>query len=93
MSGCQLTGKKTMFGNNVSHSERKTRRTFKVNIQKKTFLSDALAANLSFRVCANVIKTIDKFGGIDQFLMATANEGLSQKAKSIKLQIKAKQAV
>ena len=38
---CALTGKKTMFGNNVSHSEAKTRRTWKVNLlTKKLFLED-----------------------------------------------------
>ena len=31
---CEICGKKTSFGNNVSHSHRKTRRTFKPNIQK-----------------------------------------------------------
>ena len=34
---CQVTGKKPMFGNNVSHANNKTRRKFNVNLQKKKF--------------------------------------------------------
>ena len=34
---CQITGKKPMFGNNVSHANNKTRRKFNVNLQKKDF--------------------------------------------------------
>ena len=34
---CQVTGKKPMFGNNVSHAKNKTRRKFNVNLQKKKF--------------------------------------------------------
>lgn len=88
MSGCELTGKKTMFGNNVSHSERKTRRKFKLNKQRKAFLSKALNVNIRFNICASVIKTIDKSGGIDDYLLNTSDELLSNKAKKIKLEIK-----
>jgi large subunit ribosomal protein L28 len=88
MSECELTGKKTMSGNNVSHSERKTRRKFKVNIQKKCFASDALKINLTFKVSANAIKTVDKKGGIDSYLLNTSDLSLSVKAKAIQSQIK-----
>lgn len=37
MAICQVTGKRTVFGNNVSHSKRRTRRPFKSNIHKKRF--------------------------------------------------------
>jgi large subunit ribosomal protein L28 len=93
MSGCELTGKRTMSGNNVSHSERKTRRKFKVNIQKKGFLSERLQSEFTFKVCAHVIKTIDKVGGLDSYLLKTSNDLLSVKAKNVKYQIKAKSAV
>ena len=37
---CELSGKKPMFGNNISHSHRKTRRKWVPNLQKKTFVSE-----------------------------------------------------
>lgn len=93
MSECELTGKKTMSGNNVSHSERKTRRKFRVNIQNKTFLSHALKINLSLKVCANAIKTVDKKGGIDSYLLQTSSQLLSVKANAFKSQIKKQTAL
>jgi large subunit ribosomal protein L28 len=87
MSTCELTGKRPMFGNNVSHSERKTRRTFGVNIQKKFFVSEALKERFSFRVCTNAIKTIDKCG-LDAYLLKASAELLSKKAKTLKCKIK-----
>jgi large subunit ribosomal protein L28 len=88
MSECELTGKKTMSGNNVSHSQRKTRRKFKVNIQRKMFPSGSLQTRFSFKVCAHVIKTIDKCGGLDAYLLKTHNDLLSLKARSLKQKIK-----
>jgi len=88
MSECELTGKKTMSGNNVSHSERKTKRKFKVNTQKKCFTSDSLKINLTFNVSTNAIKTVDKKGGIDSYLLNTSSMLLSTKAKAIQSQIK-----
>jgi large subunit ribosomal protein L28 len=93
MSYCELTGKGTMSGNNVSHSERKTRRKFRVNVQNKTFLSQALQSNFSFKVCARVIRTIDKQGGIDAYLLNASGEDLSQKARNVKSKIKKEIAV
>jgi large subunit ribosomal protein L28 len=92
MSTCELTGTKTMSGNNVSHSQRKTRRKYKVNIQNKTFFSESLKSNFSLKVSARAIKTLDKFGGLDHYLLKTANELLSSKAKILKNKIKEKRA-
>ena len=51
---CEVCGKGTMSGNNVSHSNRKTRRTFKVNVQK-------VEVNGSTGyVCTRCIKTLKK---------------------------------
>ncbi len=90
MSTCDLTGTKTMSGNNVSHSQRKTRRKFKVNIQKKTFFSASLKSNFSFRIAARTIKTLDKFGGLDNYLVNTHSDSLSEKAKKLQNKIKEK---
>ena len=59
---CQVTGKGTRSGNNVSHSNRKTKRTFKANVHKKrVYLEDEkrwVTMNLSTRA----IRTIQKKG-------------------------------
>lgn len=81
---CELSGTHVMHGNNVSHSNRKTRRVFLPNLQKKKFFSFVLGANITFRVTANTIKTIDVKGGIDQYLMRAKSENLSPRARKIK---------
>lgn len=58
---CELSGKKPMFGNNISHSHRKTRTKWNPNLQKKTFIDDH-GNKITLRVCAKILKTIDRFG-------------------------------
>lgn len=58
---CQLSGKGPMFGNNISHSHRKTRTKWLPNLQKKVFILDN-GEKVSLRVCTKVIKTIERFG-------------------------------
>ncbi len=58
---CELSGKKPMFGNNISHSHRKTRKKWVPNLQRKTFISET-GEKITLRVCAKILKTIDRFG-------------------------------
>ena len=58
----QLTGKKPMFGNHVSHSNNKVRRRFNVNLQKKRFYVPEEDRWITIRVSAQTIKTINKKG-------------------------------
>ena len=51
---CDICGKKTSFGNNVSHSHKKTRRTFKPNLQKARVELDGKIKNIS--VCTSCMK-------------------------------------
>ena len=55
---CNVCGKGQASGNNVSHSNRKTRRTFKVNVQKISYVEDGKEMN--GYVCARCIKTLKK---------------------------------
>ena len=80
---CDLSGKKVQFGNNVSKANNKTRRKFNVNLQSVTFKSDILNKNIRFSVATSSIRTVSKFGGIDEFLMQTKSKKLSQKAKRV----------
>ncbi len=85
---CSLTGKAVMVGNNVSHSNRKTRRRFLPNLMVASFFSDRLGKSFSLRVSANAIRTVDHNGGIDSYLLSVADEGLSRDALRIKKQLK-----
>ncbi len=59
---CQLTGKKAMVGNNVSHAMNKTKRKFDVNLLKKRFYIPEEDRWITLRVSASAIKNINKKG-------------------------------
>lgn len=59
---CQVTGARPAFGNNVSHSHRRTRRRFDVNVQRKRYWVPSLGRHVTLRVSARGIKTIDQRG-------------------------------
>lgn len=59
---CQVTGRKPAFGNNVSHSHRKTRRRWDPNIQKHRFYIPSEKRWITLTVSAKGLKTINKHG-------------------------------
>lgn len=59
---CQVTGARPGFGNNVSHSHRRTRRRFDVNIQHKRYWVPSPGRSVQLRVSARGIKAIDRRG-------------------------------
>ena len=59
---CDVSGKKRLVGNNVSFSNKKTKRTFDLNLQKKKFFLPEENRWISLKVTTNVIKTINKKG-------------------------------
>lgn len=59
---CQVTGKSVSFGKNVSHSHRRTSRTFRPNLQKKTYFVPSLGRKITITVSTRGIKEIDKRG-------------------------------
>ncbi|MFG1709402.1 50S ribosomal protein L28 [Nonomuraea sp. M3C6] len=62
---CQLTGVKPVFGNNVSHSHRRTRRRWNPNIQRRRYWLPSEGRHVRLTLSARAIKTIDRIG-IDQ---------------------------
>ena len=84
---CQLTGKTFQSGNNVSHAKNRTRRRFLPNLQNITFISEKLGRSIQLRVAASAIRTVEKKGGLDEYLLNTSNSKLPPKAKKIKKQI------
>ena len=59
---CQITGKKMMVGNNVSHSKRRTKRTFQPNLFDRKFYLEEEDRYVNLRVSAQGIRTINKNG-------------------------------
>jgi len=59
---CQVTGAQPSFGNAVSHSHRRTRRRWNVNVQSKRYWVPSLGRRVTLRVSARGIKTIDQRG-------------------------------
>lgn len=59
---CQVTGAAPAFGNSVSHSHRRTRRRWNVNVQDKRYFVPSLGRHVTLRVSARGIKTIDRRG-------------------------------
>ena len=84
---CELTGKAVLTGNNVSHAHNKTRRRFLPNLQHVSLLSDALGTTLRLRVTAHAIRTVEKKGGIDAFLLDAKDDVLSLNAHRLKRRI------
>ena len=59
---CQITGKKAMVGNNVSHSKRRTKRTFDVNMFTKKFFYVEENCWISLKLSAAGLRIINKKG-------------------------------
>ena len=71
---CQITGKKVMHGNNVSHSNKRTKRTFAPNLKIKKFYVPELDEWVVLKVSAAGLRTIDK-KGVYQAIMDASEEG------------------
>jgi large subunit ribosomal protein L28 len=71
---CQLTGKKSLVGNHVSHSNRKTKRRFNVNLKTKRFFVPELNLWVTLKVSTQAIRTMNKLG-IYNFLKNQLQKG------------------
>jgi len=89
---CEITGVGPMVGNNVSHSNIKTKRRFMPNLTVATMQSDALGQSFSLRITNAALRTVDNKGGLDAVLLKAKDEVLSAKALKIKRSVKAKLA-
>jgi len=72
---CQITGKRTMGGNNVSHANNRTKRKFHPNLFKKRFFLEEENRWINLKVSANGIRTITK-NGLKSALKKTQAKGL-----------------
>lgn len=72
---CQVTGKRPMSGNNVSHAKNRTRRKFLPNLHVRKFWVDSENRWVKLRVSSNGLRTIDK-NGIDTVLAELRARGI-----------------
>jgi large subunit ribosomal protein L28 len=89
---CELTGKTRLVGNNVSHAKNRTKKTFLPNLQNVTLISDTLEKNVKLRVSTHGLRSVEHVGGLDNWLLKTADDKLSLKARRLKKEIAKKQA-
>ena len=72
---CQITGKKPMFGNNVSHANNKTRRKFNVNLHKKKFWLPDENRYITLKISMHGLRIINK-KGITRVIRELRDNGL-----------------
>ena len=89
---CELTGKIPLKGHNVSHANNKTNRRFLPNLKKVRFKSESLNKSLKLTVSNAGMRTVDKKGSFDQFLISAKQKNLSSRLKKIKKILLAKNA-
>jgi len=71
---CQVTGKKPLSGNNVSHAKNRNKRTFEPNLHKHRFWIESEKKYISLKVSAKGMRIIDK-KGIEQVLSEIRSRG------------------
>lgn len=89
---CDITGKGVLTGNLVSHSNRKTRTRFLPNIKRLSFKSEITGKTYNLAVCVSTLRTIEFYGGFDNFLINVSSSKLSEIARKIKREIVNKMA-
>ena len=85
---CQITGKGVLSGNNVSHANNRTRRRFLPNLQETSLLSDVLGTDVKLRISTRAIRTVERNGGIDAFLLGTPDRNLPPEALVVKRRLR-----
>ena len=89
---CELSGKTVMSGHRVSHSNIKSKRQFRPNLNDVTLVSDALGRSFKFRIAASTLRTVDHRGGLDAYLLKARDAELSANALKVKRDVEAAQA-
>ena len=84
---CELTGRGRQVGHNVSHANNKTKRVFLPNLQNVTLISDSLERRVKLRVSTHGLRWVEHVGGLDNWLLKTADTKLSLRARRLKREI------
>jgi len=89
---CELTGKGRQVGHNVSHANNKTKRVFLPNLQNVSLISEALETTVKLRVSTHGLRSVEHNGGLDNWLLKTADTKLSPRALKVKRELAKKAA-
>ncbi|MDN3030758.1 MULTISPECIES: 50S ribosomal protein L28 [Rickettsieae] len=84
---CELSGVGVLHGNKVSHSQRKTRRRFEPNLRVVRFASELTGQEYKLSVNAKCLRSVEKVGGFDEYMLKISSDILSDKAQVIKKKI------
>ena len=84
---CELSGKKVLTGNNVSHAKNRTKRKFLPNLNNVSLVSEKLDLTVRLKISANALRSVEHAGGLDNFLLKSKDNNLSPKAKRLKNKI------
>ena len=84
---CDLTGKESLYGHNVSHANNRTNRRFMPNLQQVTLQSDALRKNVRLRVTTRALRSVQRNGGLDAYLLSRADAKLAPVGLKLKHEI------
>ena len=87
---CELTGKGVLVGHNVSHANNKTKRVYRPNLQEVSLASEALGLDVKLRISMSALRSVDRLGGIDTFLLKARDTVLSGRALKLKRMISKK---
>ncbi len=90
MSQCELTGRRPVVKNLVSHSNIKTKSKALPNVQKKRLYSKALNEMIRLNVATSAIRDMEHMGGFDLFLLRQDEAKLSKRAVEIKSRLRRK---
>lgn len=85
---CSITGKRVSYGRNVSHSNRKSSRRFEPNLQNATLLSEALGGRVSLRLSTRALRTIQRRGGLDAFLLSASEAELGPEGQRLQRRVR-----
>jgi large subunit ribosomal protein L28 len=90
MSRCELTGKRPVVKNLVSHSNIKTKSTALPNVQRKRIFSRTLNEMCRLYIATSALRDMEHSGGFDAFIINQPNEVLSKRAMEVKTKIRRK---
>jgi large subunit ribosomal protein L28 len=89
---CELTGKGVLVGHNVSHANNKTKRVYRPNLQTVSLASEILGNSYKLKISMNALRSVDRNGGLDPFLLKSKDNVLSPKALRLKRAVARKAA-
>ncbi|MFC1659788.1 50S ribosomal protein L28 [Pseudomonadota bacterium] len=84
---CDLVGIGVMSGHNVPNSMKKTKRKFLPNLQELSLKSDALGSKVTLKIASCTLRTLNKYGSLDAFLVNYRFAKLTDKAKKLRRKV------